>query len=92
MIARDKLRFLYFGNDTEWFKKTREKYNLTNVVICPGKVSRKESIKALFKASIIYLRIVEDMISTKLFEGLCTGNPILSATSNQEVIDESVGL
>ena len=83
IIARNDIRFLYLGDNTEWFKHIRVKYGLSDVVSCPGKVSRQEAIKALFKSSVIYLRIVDDMISTKLYEGLLSGNPLLSAISNQ---------
>ena len=87
IIPRNDIRFLYLGDSTEWFKHIRGKYSLFDIVIYPGKVSRQEAIKTLFKSSVIYLRIVDDMISTKLYEGLLTGNPILSAISNNEVIE-----
>jgi glycosyltransferase involved in cell wall biosynthesis len=86
IIPRSDIKFLYLGDNTDWFKHMREKYDLSDVVICPGKVSRQESIETLFKSSVIYLRIVEDRISTKLYEGLSTGNPLLAAISNKEVI------
>ena len=86
-IPRSDIRFLYLGDGTNWFKSIREKYSLSDVVNCPGRVSRQKSIETLFKSSVIYLRIVEDMISTKLYEGLSTGNPLLAAISNKEVIE-----
>lgn len=86
-IPKKHIRFLYLGDNADWFKRMREKYGLSDVVDCPGRVSREDSIKALSKSSVIFLRIVEDRISTKLFEGLSTGIPLLSAISNNEVID-----
>ena len=86
-IPKNDIRFFYLGSNTSWFELMREKYGLVDIIVCHGKVSRQESIEALFKSSVIYLRIVEDMISTKLYEGLSTGNPILAAISNQEVVE-----
>ena len=87
MIPKNSIKFLYLGTNTNWFNHIREKYDLFDIIDCPGKVSRQESILSLFKSSVIYLRIVEDRISTKLYEGLFTGNPLLSAISNKEVIE-----
>jgi len=86
-IPKNHIRFLYIGNNTDWFKHMREKFGLSDIIDCPGKVSRKDSIKSLSRSSVILLRIVEDRISTKLFEGLATGVPLLSAVSNIEVIE-----
>ncbi|MDY6844592.1 MAG: glycosyltransferase [Thermodesulfobacteriota bacterium] len=85
-IPKGNIKFLYLGSDKKWVEEISWKYDLSEIVICPGRVSRQESINSLAKASVIFLRIVEDMISTKLYEGLATGIPLLSAISNREVL------
>ena len=84
-IKENDIRFLYFGSNTEWFARMRDKYQLKDIIETHGSVSRKLSIEKLYNASVIYLRIVKDMISTKLYEGLATGKPLLAAISNEEV-------
>lgn len=86
-VPKTDIRFCYMGQNIEWFRENREAYRLNGIVDCKGLVLRQKSIEALCKASVIYLRIVKDMISTKLYEGLSTGNPILAPISNEEVIN-----
>lgn len=79
------IRFFYCGGDYSWMSKMMNQYELWDAMLVMKPVSREESIRALFRSSVIYLRIVKDMISTKLFEGLMTGRPFLVATHNDEV-------
>jgi glycosyltransferase involved in cell wall biosynthesis len=84
-ISFGNIRFLYIGAQCGWIRRTAEKFELCDIVESLEQVSREESIEVLFKSPVIYIRILRDMISTKLFEGLATGRPLLAATSNEEV-------
>jgi glycosyltransferase involved in cell wall biosynthesis len=86
LVPRNNISFIYMGDNYEWFKGKSMEYRLEDIIQCHERVSRTQSIKTLFQSSVVFLRIVEDMISTKLYEGLMTGNPILAPISNEEVI------
>ena len=85
VIKESDIRFIYFGSNAEWFSQMRDKHKLKDLIEAYGSVPRKESIKNLYNSTVIYLRIVRDMISTKLYEGLATGRPLIAAISNDEV-------
>jgi len=82
---KDEIQFLYVGKNADWLKTMVKKYNLHEVVKATGYVSRQKSIEYIFKSSILLLRIVPAMISTKLFEGLAAGLPILALINKGEV-------
>ena len=82
---KDEIQFLYVGKKSDWFKQMINKYGLHEVVKATGYVSRQKSIEYIFKSSILLLRIVPAMISTKLFEGLAAGLPILALINKGEV-------
>src|SRR5579863_272426 len=81
---RKKLEFLYVGKKAPWFSEMMEKYNLQDVMSSTGHVSREKSIEYISRSSLLLLRIVPRMISTKLFEGLAAGVPILALISEGE--------
>ena len=80
----DKIKFLYVGNIEKWILRMTDKYELSDNVILTGHVSRSEAIKYLMRSSILLLRIVPGMISTKLFEGLACGIPLLATIEKGE--------
>ena len=82
---KDEIQFLYVGKNADWLKTMVKKYNLHDVVKVTGYVSRQKSIEYIFKSSILLLRIVPAMISTKLFEALAAGLPILALINKGEV-------
>jgi len=82
---KDEIQFLYVGKKSGWLKEMIEKYSLHDVIKITGYVSRQKSIEYICKSSILLLRIVPPMISTKLFESLAAGLPILALINPGEV-------
>jgi glycosyltransferase involved in cell wall biosynthesis len=82
---KDNIKFLYIGSHQEWLQTMIDRYTLQDVVHITGHVSREQSIEYISKSSILLLRIVPGMISTKLFEGLAAGAPFLALIEEGEV-------
>ena len=90
LIPGNKFRFLYVGEirgDNNWLKKLSEEFELNGVIEKTGRVSREESFEIMRKSSLLLLRIIPRMISTKLYEGLAAGVPILATINEGEVED-----
>lgn len=84
---RDKIEFVYVGSYGAWLQTMIERYGLHDVVRVTGRVSREKSIEYIGKSSLLLLRIVPGMISTKLFEGLAAGAPFLALINDGEVAE-----
>jgi glycosyltransferase involved in cell wall biosynthesis len=82
---KDRIQFLYVGENSDWLKEMVEKYGLDEVISVTGHVPRQKSIEYICKSSVLLLRMVPPMISTKLFEGLAAGVPILALINKGEV-------
>lgn len=82
---RDKIEFVYVGASEQWLRIMIDRYALRDQVRVLGRVSRSESIAYICKASLLLLRIVPGKISTKLFEGLAAGAPLLALIHEGEV-------
>lgn len=82
---KDKIEVLFIGSDGVWLQTMIERYRLREVVRIVGRVSRSGSIEYIGKASLLLLRIVRGKISTKLFEGLAAGTPLLALINDGEV-------
>lgn len=82
---KDNIKFLYIGSHQDWLQTMIDRYALQDVVRITGRVSREQSIEYISKSSILLLRIVPKMISTKLFEGLAAGAPFLALIEEGEV-------
>src|SRR3990170_3287852 len=88
LIPEEKFQFLYIGGvnkKNNWLEKVGDKYNIKNIIVAPGQVSREESLQAMSKASLLLLRIIPPCISTKLYEGLAIGIPFLATINKGEV-------
>jgi glycosyltransferase involved in cell wall biosynthesis len=75
---KKNIDFMYVGARTPWLTEMTKKYNLQDLIRVTGFVSREKSIEFICRSSVLLLRIVPGMISTKLFEGLAAGAPILA--------------
>jgi glycosyltransferase involved in cell wall biosynthesis len=82
---KNKIRFLYVGSEEEWLRRMIREYALQDSVRITGRVSRRQSIDYIGRASLLLLRIVHGKISTKLFEGLAAGAPMLALVQEGEV-------
>jgi len=77
------IRFLYVGKSAV-ISKMMKKYNLSGLVHCVGYLGRKDAIEVMKSASVILVRNIKPYLSTKLFEGLASGIPILGLTGHGE--------
>jgi glycosyltransferase involved in cell wall biosynthesis len=75
---KKKIDFVYVGARAPWLTAMAEKYDLQDMMRITGYVSRQKSIEYICRSSALLLRIVPGMISTKLFEGLAAGVPMLA--------------
>ena len=82
---KDSVEFLYVGSREPWLEHMVDRYGLHQVVRVTGRVPRSESIAAIARSSLLLLRIVPGKISTKLFEGLAAGAPLLALVEEGEV-------
>lgn len=90
MVPREKIRFLYLGRiskNDNWLQRVTKKYDLQDIIVTPGRVTREQSMENISRSSMILLRILPPMISTKLYEGLAVGIPILATVNEGEVAD-----
>jgi hypothetical protein len=70
-----------------WLDDACRRYGVGHLVQTTGHVSREEAQTILMRSALMLLRIVPPMISTKLFEGLRDGVPMLAIIDKGEVED-----
>jgi len=88
LIPTKRVQFLYLGRirkKANWLEKIAEEYGLEEIIVWRGHVPRDECIRTIRKSSIMLIRIVPPMISTKVFEGLAIGIPLLATITEGEV-------
>lgn len=88
IIPSDKIQFLYIGSlrkKGNWLEKVNKKYKLEKNISAMGYVPRSETQTIISKCAMLLLRIASPMISTKLFEGLRDGIPLLAIINKGEV-------
>jgi glycosyltransferase involved in cell wall biosynthesis len=88
-IPPGKIRFLYVGalREKNWLDDACRQYGIGHLVQTTGQVTRDEAQSILMRSALMLLRIVPPMISTKLFEGLRDGVPMLAVIEKGEVAD-----
>ena len=87
-IPRDDIRFIYLGSIPKrnfWLERLGKKYNVMDLIITPGRVSREESLLTVASSAMVLLRQVPPMITTKVFECLREGTPALALVPEGEV-------
>jgi len=84
-IARDNFQFLYYGFDTRKIKAITRQYDIDDIVHAQPQIPYKEALREISKSHLFLLRIVQPMISTKLFEGLALNTPFLATIPSGEV-------
>jgi glycosyltransferase involved in cell wall biosynthesis len=89
LIPADQIRFLYVGGlrEKNWLDDACRRFGVGHLVQTTGQVHREEAQSILRRSALMLLRIVPPMISTKLFEGLRDGVPMLSIIEKGEVED-----
>lgn len=88
LIPNDQIRFLYVGkirDKNNWLLEVGRRFGIKHLFQTTGHVSRGEAQAILKNSAIMLLRIVPPMISTKLFEALRDGIPMLAIIEKGEV-------
>ncbi|MFZ7127487.1 MAG: glycosyltransferase [Desulfobacterales bacterium] len=89
-IPADRIRFLYVGGlrgKDNWLMEAGRRHQVSHLIRTAGQVSREEAQSILARSALMLLRIVPPMISTKLFEGLRDGVPMLAIIEEGEVAE-----
>jgi glycosyltransferase involved in cell wall biosynthesis len=81
-----KVHFLYIG-ESEDVSKMLNRFGLHDVAFCVGPLERAQAIAAMRRSSILLIRNMSPCLSTKLFEGLAAGLPMLALTKEGEAED-----
>ena len=77
-ISADTFRFLWIGDIPKWLARVVTRLRLDDVFQSTGQIPRDEAARHLRRVSVLLVRIVRPCLSTKLFEGLAAGVPILA--------------
>jgi glycosyltransferase involved in cell wall biosynthesis len=88
LIPVERIRFLYVGGLREksnWLETAARHFGIEHLVETTGHVPRETAQTLLTRSALMLLRIVPPMISTKLFEGLRDGVPMLAIIDKGEV-------
>jgi len=88
LIGPEHFEFLYIGQlrgQNNWLRKAEEDFQLHGHISAIGPVPREEVPRILSQCALQLLRIVPPMISTKLFEALRDGIPMLAVIRSSEV-------
>ena len=88
IVNSDHIEFLYIGHLREknnWFIEAESKYELQGLLKATGYLPRDKVQKVTNECALQLLRIVPPMISTKLFEALRDGIPLLALIEGGEV-------
>lgn len=87
-IPRDDIRFIYLGpipKKSFWLEQLGTKYNVTDLIIAPGRVTREESLLTVACSAMVLLRHIPPMVPAKVFDYLREGTPALALVPDGEV-------
>ena len=82
----NKISFVYIGQ-SEDMNRMFDKYQLHQIASCTGRLDRSKAVENMRRASVLLLRNIKPCLSTKLFEGLAAGLPILALTDEGEATE-----
>lgn len=88
LIPPERIRFLYVGKlrgKNNWLEEAGRRFGISQLVHTTGIVQREKAQLLLKRSALMLLRIVPPMISTKLFEALRDGIPMLAIIDPGEV-------
>lgn len=86
-IVPGRLRVLFMGEKYEEVEKTISSLDLSSYVSCLDRVPHDIAMKYLNKSHVLLLLETGDVMTTKVFEYLATGKPILASIKEGEVKD-----
>lgn len=83
-VHSGNFQFLYFGHEKGYIEKEAEKHAVRDLVKASSNIPYTEALRAITRSHLQLLRILNPMISTKLFEGLALNIPFLATIPNGE--------
>lgn len=84
-INVDNFQFLFYGGNFDPIKESIEKHDVLDLVVIKSRIPYVEVLKEIKRSHLQLLRIMQPMISTKLFEGISLNVPFLATIPSGEV-------
>ncbi|MCK9264838.1 MAG: glycosyltransferase [Deltaproteobacteria bacterium] len=84
-ITGDNFQFLFYGGNISDLKHILAKYDIKDLVALRQRIPYVEVLREIQKSHLQLLRIMQPMISTKLFEGIPLNIPFLATIPEGEV-------
>jgi glycosyltransferase involved in cell wall biosynthesis len=84
-IPQERLRVLFIGERYREVEKTISGLGLSSYVLCQDRVPHDLAMKYLDKSHMLLLIETRDVMTTKIFEYLATGKPILALIKEGEI-------
>ncbi|GLI35882.1 hypothetical protein DAMNIGENAA_33150 [Desulforhabdus amnigena] len=85
LLPGDRIFFHYVGASSHWIKKLVQERDLTDYVRIDDPVPREQLRHYLKASNAVLLRNYTPCISTKLYEGIAMGKPLLATVESREV-------
>lgn len=84
-INADNFQFLYYGGNRETVARVLGKYDIENLAVLSARIPYIDVLKQIQRSHLQLLRLIQPMISTKLFEGMSLNTPFLATIPPGEV-------
>ncbi len=85
-ISADNFQFLFYGGIAERIQDSLTAHDIIELVQVKSRVPHGDVLEVIKRSHLQLLRIVQPMISTKLFEGIALNIPLLATIPEGEVI------
>jgi hypothetical protein len=85
LINIDNFQFLFYGERFRNIMPLLKKYNIQDIVYLKKRIPYIDVLRQIKKSHLQLLRIIQPMISTKLFEGIPLNIPFLATIPKGEV-------
>ncbi|BBO67281.1 hypothetical protein DSCA_12110 [Desulfosarcina alkanivorans] len=85
MINSEEFQFLFYGGQIERIQDSIERWDVGDLIHVKPRIPYVDILVEIKRAHIQLLRIIQPMISTKLFEGIALDIPLLSTIPEGEV-------
>ncbi|MBA7665899.1 hypothetical protein ES703_73973 [subsurface metagenome] len=84
-IPRDNINVMFVGSKRKELSKMVKHFALHDVIACTSRIPRKEAIEYACKSHLLLLVVTSNALTTKTYEYLVTGNPILAIVPQGEL-------
>jgi len=84
-IPRDDINVMFVGSKRKELSKMLEHFALHDVIACTSRVPHKEAVEYACKSHLLLLVEPSNSLTSKVYEYLVTGNPILAIVPQGEL-------